>query len=399
MTSELAILGVLLFIALEFLYVKIFKIEHVYSFHESVSNLSVGILERCLYLILAPFLVNVFNYIETHWAFAQIPSNGLTFILLLLVTDFVWYWYHRFGHEVNLFWAAHIVHHSSESFNFTVAARITIFQALIRSVFWCVLPLIGFSTFMVVTMLVVHGAYSFFTHTRQIPKLGWLEKILITPSHHRVHHASNPEYLDKNYGDVFVFWDKLFGTFKVETTEPQYGLTHPLKSHSFLWIHFHYYLELITCVSRQPGIIPRLKILFGPPTLISPSIRRLLERKWLKKRRSPFVPTLRNYVYFQLGVAFLGLFILIQKNEFLSIEALWVLMGIIFVTLILAGAILEQKNWMFYIEVARINLILILIGLQINQLIFCLLIALILNLVFGLLNVERKYRYALLKSI
>ena len=142
--------------------------------------------------------------------------------MMLLATDFVWYWYHRLGHEVNIFWGAHIVHHQSEEFNFTVAARITTLQAIVRNVFWCILPFIGFHPNLVMTILVVHGVYSFFTHTQILEKQKWLEYIFITPSLHGVHHASDEKYLDKNYGDVFVFWDKLFGTFQKEEEKPKY---------------------------------------------------------------------------------------------------------------------------------------------------------------------------------
>jgi len=135
-------------------------------------------------------------------------------MLLLLATDLVWYWYHRLGHEINILWGAHIVHHHSEDFNYTVSARITTLQSIVRNVFWSILPFAGFQPGMVIVILVIHGTYSFFTHTQVIGKLGWAEYIFITPTHHGVHHASNPKYLNKNYGDIFVFWDKLFGTFQ-----------------------------------------------------------------------------------------------------------------------------------------------------------------------------------------
>eukprot|EP01136_Pigoraptor_vietnamica_P037122 Opistho-1_new@104650 len=121
---------------------------------------------------------------------------------------------------------------------------------------------------MVIIILTIHGTYSFFTHTRLIGKLGWLEHVFITPSLHGVHHASDELYLDKNFGDVFVFWDKLFGTFQKEIHQPTYGLTHPIKSHSFLWQHFHYYLELIAACKQVNGHHKKLMILFGHPALL-----------------------------------------------------------------------------------------------------------------------------------
>jgi alkylglycerol monooxygenase len=157
----------------------------------------------------------------------------------------------------------------ARSLNYTVSARITTIQAIVRNVFWCLLPLAGFHPAMVMAILVVHGTYSFFTLTQMIGKLGWLEHILITPSHHGVHHASNPKYLDKNYGDIFIFWDKLFGTFQKEEAheKPVYGITHPLKSHSFLWQHF---IIMPNYGKPAEGVRvsgAQLKIFSGNPTL------------------------------------------------------------------------------------------------------------------------------------
>ncbi len=133
-----------------------------------------------------------------------------------------------------------MVHHQSDDFNYTVSTRITIFQAVARGLFWSVLPLLGFPPDMIAVFLIIHGVYPFFTHTQLVGKLGWLEYVFVTPSHHRVHHSSNPEYLDKNYGDILIIWDKLLGTFAEEKEEPKYGLTKPLNSYSFLWQHFHF---------------------------------------------------------------------------------------------------------------------------------------------------------------
>jgi sterol desaturase/sphingolipid hydroxylase (fatty acid hydroxylase superfamily) len=230
-----------------------------------------------LNLFITGSFYGLYYYIYEHYAILNIPNGWPVWISLLLATDLIWYWYHRLGHEINIMWGAHIVHHHSETFNYTVSARITTLQAVIRNIFWCVLPFIGFHPAMVIAILVIHGTYSFFTHTQLIGKLGWLENILITPSHHRVHHASNEKYLNKNYGDIFVFWDKLFGTFQKEEEEPVYGLTHPLKRHSFLWQHFHYYAELAEACRRSGSIYQSIRILLGKPEDLDQGIRKDLE--------------------------------------------------------------------------------------------------------------------------
>ena len=199
--AAFAIPAFFLFLGLEYFVAIRKKKRHLFKFDSSIANISIGIAERLLNLCLTAFFFAVFTYVYDHFAIWSIPNHWIVWILLLLITDLIWYWYHRLGHEINVFWAAHIVHHHSEEFNYSVSARITTLQTVVRNAFWIVLPFIGFHPTMVMTILIVHGTYSFFTHTQVIGNLGWLEYILITPSHHGVHHSSNEKYLNKNYGD------------------------------------------------------------------------------------------------------------------------------------------------------------------------------------------------------
>src|SRR6185295_12959081 len=187
--AALAIPAFFLFLGLEYVAAIRQRKTQVFNFDSSVANISIGIAERLLNLFLTASFYGVFTYIYEHFALWSIPNTWIVWVVLILATDLVWYWYHRLGHEINLFWAAHIVHHHSEEFNYTVSARITILQAIVRNLFWIVLPLAGFHPTMVMSILIIHGTYSFFTHTQVIGKLGWLEYILITPSHHGVHHS------------------------------------------------------------------------------------------------------------------------------------------------------------------------------------------------------------------
>lgn len=281
-----------------------------------------------------------------------------TWILLFLATDLLWYWYHRLGHTVNLFWATHIVHHQSDDFNFTVAARITVFQAVARGLFWCVLPIIGFKAEMITVLLLIHGTYPFFTHTQLVGKLGWLEYIIVTPSHHRAHHSSNPEYLDKNYGDMLIIWDKIFGTYVEETTEPKYGLTKSLDSYSFLWQHFHYVLELAVAFRMAKTFKLKLKVIFGGPNDIDARIRLLLERKFSKKAIDiQYSKKLENAVISKTIVTLLVLFFTILFSKYISESVLFLSTGFIILSVIVTGAMLEQKKWIFHLEFLRIGIV------------------------------------------
>ncbi len=344
-----------LFVYLEYKLAQRKKRPEIFNYESSVSNISIGLAERLINLFIAASFYQLFYYIYDHCRIFDIPSTFLIWIGLILATDFVWYWYHRLGHEVNFFWAAHIVHHHSEEFNLTAAARITTFQAIIRTGFWCILPFFGFHPKMVITMLIVHGAYSFFTHTQVIGRIKWLEYVFVTPSIHGVHHASDEKYLDKNYGDMFTFWDRLFGTFQAEEEKPKYGLTHPLKSYSFLWQHFHYYFEIYELWKRSKGFKARWNAVFGSPATMDQDIRPMLEEKFLQDKtdRSHRLK-FRNYLYIQLGISTIVLTGFTYYFGNLSFYDKVFGLSFIMITLINCGALLEQRKWIYYLEYSRL---------------------------------------------
>lgn len=329
-----------------------------FQFHEVVANLNVGIAERLSDLFTTGLFYFFFAWLYREFAIFDIKPTAITWVLLFLFTDLLWYWYHRFGHEVNIFWGVHVVHHQSDDFNFTVAARITVLQAAARSMFWAFLPILGFPPEMITLLLMIHGTYPFFTHTQLVGKLGWLEYFLVTPSHHRVHHSSNPEYLDKNYGDVLIIWDKLFGTFKEEKTKAVYGLTSPLNSSSFLWQHFHFLMEMGVAFKRARTIKEKWRVLFGKPDDIDPRIRPMLERKLSQRRpQTGNNQSLRNYIVVQTILSLLLLFFAILFEHYLNTSQLTCIGLFIILSLITTGAMLEQKQWIFLLEIGRLSVL------------------------------------------
>lgn len=381
-----------IFVGLEYWITRRKGKTNIFTYESSVTNISVGIAERLLNLLITGSFYGLYYYVYEHFALLHIPNHWIVWVVLLLATDLVWYWYHRLGHEINLFWGAHVVHHQSEEFNYTVSARITVFQALIRNLFWCTLPLVGFHPAMVIAILVVHGTYSFFTHTQLIGKLGWLEHVLVTPTHHGVHHASNEKYLNKNYGDIFIFWDKLFGTYQAEEEKPVYGLTHPLKSHSFLWQHFHYYAELWEACRRTGTVWGSLKIIFGKPEDVDQAIRPALEAKLLPAKRLPrHTFRFRAYLNGQLIGTLVGLFVFTLL--YFKLDGTETTLGIVIIllTLINCGALLEQKRWIYFIELLRAIAIFSLISYELHS-IALFIVSTVLVLSIGSLNaVTRSY--------
>jgi hypothetical protein len=223
----------------------------------------------------------------------------------------------------------------------------------------------GFPAVMVSSLLLVHGLYPFFIHTQALGKWGWFEKFLVTPTHHGIHHASNPEYLDKNYGDVLIIWDKIFGTFARERKEVKitYGLTKQLNSHSFLWQHFHFPLEIAMNFQRAKGVKAKWKVLFGRPDDLDPRCRSVLERKFLNVQsdRKPNL-AMRQYVTAQTLFSIVLLFVVALFEHYLSVWQLFLLSFFIIISLVNSGAILDQRRWIFYLEYTRVLLVLIAIG-------------------------------------
>ncbi len=325
---------------------------------QTIANISIGIAERTCDLLTTALFFTWFQYLNQRFGIFSIRPGIIHWLLLLLFTDFIWYWYHRLAHEINIFWAAHIVHHQSEDFNYTVSARITIFQAFIRNGFWSILPVIGYPAEMITSLLLLHGLYPFFVHTRLVGKLGILEYVLVTPSHHRVHHASDEKYLDKNYGDVFIIWDKLFGTFQKEESEPAYGITHPLKSYSFLWQHFHYFMELLVAAREEKGVFNKIKVFFARPDSISPLAREKAAKFFsIRSATHDGDPSLNRYVIWQVVGALLLLVTTAIAESRLGGSDKFFIFTTLLVTLINCGAILEKKTWIGYLEAARLLLL------------------------------------------
>ncbi len=348
------------FMLLEYWYARKKGLNY-FGLHNSVANISIGVAERLADVLIAGYFYFIYDFLQKKFGLFAIKPGIAWWILLFLATDCIWYWYHRLAHEINLLWFAHVVHHQSEDFNYTVSARITIFQALARTGFWSVLPLFGFPAGMITSLLLIHGLYPFFIHTRTIGKLGFLEYILVTPSHHRVHHASNEKYLDKNYGDVLIIWDKIFGTFQKEEEAPVYGLTQPLKTYSFLWQHFHFAIELGIAFAAARGFRQKWKVLFGRPDSLKGHLRQEAENIFgIRQVSDPIEKPLNRYVVIQMIVLLIALTFFIGYESWLSTAFKTGFVLTVLLTLINCGAIMEQKRWVFQVELIRASLLLLL---------------------------------------
>jgi alkylglycerol monooxygenase len=212
------------------------NLDMISSLSSGVTNVTKDVLGLSLAIISYPWLVD-------HLAITHIQSSILLYVIAFFALDFAGYWVHRIQHVTNFFWNGHIVHHSSEEFNLACALRQSI-SSIVKIFIVFLLPaaIFGVPENVIVVVAPLHLFAQFWYHTQHINKMGFLEKIIVTPSHHRVHHAINPEYIDKNYGQIFIFWDKLFGTYQEElaSVPPVYGITRPVRTWNPIKINFQH---------------------------------------------------------------------------------------------------------------------------------------------------------------
>ena len=189
-------------------------------------------------------------------------------VVLFFLDDFAYYWFHRMNHEVRIFWAGHVSHHSSVYMNFGTALRQGAGERVHKYFFWIWIPLLGFDPLMMFVVLSINLIYQFWVHTELVDKLpAWIELLFNTPSHHRVHHASNPRYLDRNHAGVLIIWDKIFGTFspEINSDPPVYGLTKNISSYNPLYVASHEYGSIWKDIKKAERWSDKLKYIFYAP--------------------------------------------------------------------------------------------------------------------------------------
>lgn len=346
-----------------------------YRLNDSIVNISCGIGQQIIGLFLKFLTVTAYIYAFENWKFVTAPEHWVTYILLFIGVDFLYYWFHRLSHEVNFLWAAHIVHHQSEEYNLSVALRQSWLQDGFSWAFYLPLAFLGFSPDMFFAIKAINTIYQFWIHTKFVKQMPFgLEHILMTPSHHRVHHGSNPKYIDKNHGATFIIWDKLFGTFQKEEEEVVYGITSPVKSWNPVWVNTQYWVELFSTASKTSSFIDKIKVFLMPPG-------------WFPKDLGGFKPapeiTPDRLVKYNVGVhKSLGIYVLFQfllclgytsfflnvagnkdpqKLMFNNIQIISFSLFII-LSIIVMGGIFERKKWAIALEYIRLFSILLLIG-------------------------------------
>ncbi|GAB2643457.1 sterol desaturase family protein [Emticicia sediminis] len=248
-----------------------FQHRHYYTFKDTITNLYLMILNGGLDLLSRGITWGILAWVY-QYHFIEIQNPILYWFLLFVAEDFVYYLLHVVDHYTRFFWASHVTHHSSEQFNLTVGFRSSVFQPLYRFIYFIPLSLLGFKVVDMAVMYSITQIYGILVHTSYVPKLRkmpykLLEYVFVTPSQHRVHHASNTEYLDKNMGMCLSIWDRLFGTFQEEIDDLpiRYGLTYPLENRGAVNIVFHAWVDLWNDLRKSSNFSTKIKLLLMPP--------------------------------------------------------------------------------------------------------------------------------------
>jgi len=336
-----------------------FSKKKLYRFSDAVTNISCGITQQLTGVFLIIFSLGIYQLIYEKLAVFTIPSNAFTLVFLFILVDFAYYWAHRMSHEINLFWGSHVVHHQSEDYNLSVALRQSSFQVIWMSLFYYPLALIGFNTLDFALMSALSTVYQFWIHTETIKKLGPLEYILNTPSHHRVHHGREPKYIDKNHAGVFITWDMLFGTFQKEEEKPVYGITRPVKSWNPVWVNFDHYAFMISELKNIPGIWNKIKFTFSKPGWYPEEMggykpAPAIDRKNYHKFETTNYPRVNYYVLFQYTIALLATALFLFNMSLFDMNEKALIVFLITITVVNCGALFEMKSWVLLAEKIRV---------------------------------------------
>jgi sterol desaturase/sphingolipid hydroxylase (fatty acid hydroxylase superfamily) len=335
-----------------------FQKNPTYRLNDAITNINLGVVSQVSGVFLKVLSIGIYTFFFETFGLFQIPNNVWTFFILFFLYDLCYYWAHRLSHEINLFWGGHVVHHSSEEYNLSVALRQSSTQTIWTFMFYLPLAVIGFDPVMLVLVSGINLLYQFWIHTEAIDRMGFLEKFMNTPSHHRVHHGRNPKYIDKNHGGTFIIFDKWFGTFQEEEEKPTYGITTPVQSWNPVWVNISHYATMKNELRMIPNIKDKLRYLVNKPGWLPEYLGGYRPVKEVEPDYQKFdttVPLALNYYVFFQYVVLMGLtaFFLFNLGKFDWLTKVGLSVLIIWSTVSFSG-IFEQKKWYHVQEILRV---------------------------------------------
>ncbi|GAB2538019.1 sterol desaturase family protein [Rhodanobacter koreensis] len=334
--------------------------RRAYASSDAVNSIGLGVISQIVGVFSKLLTFGIYAWCVQHLALFTLPAdNLLVWVGALLLYDLCYYWLHRCGHEVNILWAAHVVHHQSEHYNLSTALRQTGSGALLGWLFYLPLALLGVPLKVFVIVALIDLLYQFWVHTEQIGRLGWFDRVFCSPSNHRAHHAVNDRYLDRNYGGILIVWDRLFGSFVEEDDNdpPVYGTRSPLRSWNPLWANAEVYWKTTVDMWHARRWRDKLLLWLKPPgwrpaelavRYPKPAFTMITERF-----NPPLSKALTIYALLQFAL------LLGMTTQFLgmagaaSLSALLAYAAYLVVSLWVLGALMEGRRWALWVEGLR----------------------------------------------
>lgn len=331
----------------------------VYRLTDAVTDLSCGISSQIVLLVWVTTQLAIYSAVYGRFRVVTFEHRWIPWVIAFFAVDFFYYWWHRLSHEVNFLWAAHVVHHQSEDYNLAVALRQAVLTSWTALPFYLPLAILGIPTHVYAIVHAFSTLYQFWIHTQLVGKVrGPLDWILNLPSHHRVHHAINPEYLDKNYGATLIIWDRIFGTYAEEEAKPVYGITKPLGTFDPFWAQIHYWFEMAAMARAARRPFDKLRVVFASPAwkpdgYEAPDTSDALTRP---KYDRPVSRGMARYVLAQFVVVLGCAFAILLFHHALDKIALVAASVAVLLSLVAIGALFEGKSWARTFEGARLAL-------------------------------------------
>ncbi len=329
---------------------------------DTVSSISSGLTNIIKDSLGLAFIVISYPFLVEQLAVTEIKATWLVWIVAFVVMDFAGYWNHRLSHKINIFWNQHVIHHSSEEFNLACALRQPI-SNLIGYFSILLLPaaLLGVPYEVIAILAPVHLFAQFWYHTQHIGKMGWVEKVLVTPSQHRVHHAINPEYIDKNLGQILCIWDRMFGTFQEELDDvpPQFGVLKQAATWNPVHINFQHFWNMLKDAWRTGNYWDKIRIWFMPTGWRPEDVKEkypitIIEDVYHFKRYKTVASSrLKAYVIFQMLFSVLLLLFMFYSYSVIGFDGLLLFGAFVFVGIYGYSSLMDRSKVAVYIEVAR----------------------------------------------
>jgi sterol desaturase/sphingolipid hydroxylase (fatty acid hydroxylase superfamily) len=340
----------------------LFKGNNTYRVNDSINSLSMGLLSTVTKFVFLNIGALVFTKISQEYAIWAFDINAIGhWLLAILLYDFLYYWFHRISHERQFFWGSHVVHHQSEDYNLSTALRQTSTSFLTTWVFYIPCFFLGMPISMFVSIASAHLIYQFWVHSQHIPKLGVFEWLMVSPSNHRVHHAQNADYIDKNYGGLLIIWDRLFGTYKAEDEKQQaiYGIRVPLQSWNPIWANLHIFAGMLRDIWHTNRWSDKFRVLWSK-TGWHPEdmVKRFPEQKSDLEQFEKYNPQHSSRINGAIIVQYLLLAVLhfwsAGQSTVLSAALMWAVVIAQVGILIVIGAVLEGKAYARPFEYTRL---------------------------------------------